>query len=97
MEKDDLLGGISSMPKVDPRNYETIKCSHCGGIVFDSKYVLKRVSGMELGQGAKSMMVPLNVLVCASCGNILEDDIKGYKLEKDLEIKNNNNGNLIMN
>ena len=61
------------------------------------KYVLKRVSGMELGQGAKSMMVPLNVLVCADCGNILEDDIKGYKLEKDLETETkNNNGNLII-
>ena len=96
MEKDDLLGGLGSMPKVDPRNYETIKCSNCGGIVFDTKYVLKRVSGMELGQGAKSMMVPLNVLVCANCGNILEDDIKGYKLEKDLETKKNNNSNLII-
>lgn len=96
MEKDDLLGGLGSIPKVDPRNYETIKCSNCGGIVFDTKYVLKRVSGMELGQGAKSMMVPLNVLVCANCGNILEDDIKGYKLEKDLETKKNNNSNLII-
>ena len=95
MEKDDLLGGLGSMPKVDPRNYETIKCSYCGGIVFDSKYVLKRVSGMEIGQGAKSMMVPLNVLVCAGCGKILDDDIKGYKLEKDLETKNNNS-NLIV-
>lgn len=87
--KDDLFGLGGSMPAVDPRNYETIKCDKCGGIVFDNKYILKRVSGMELGQGAKPMMLPLNILVCAKCGAILADDIKGYKLEKDLGLEDN--------
>ena len=39
---------------------------------------------MEIGQGAKDMMIPLNILVCAKCGAILDDDIKVYKLEEDL-------------
>ena len=86
--KDDLLLGGGAMPAVDPRNYETIKCSKCGSIQFESQYVLKKVSGMELGQGAKPMMVPLNILVCAKCGAILDDDIKGYKLEDDLKAAN---------
>lgn len=85
--KDDLLGLGGSMPTVDPRNYETIKCDKCGSIQFVNQYVLKRVSGMELGQGAKPMMVPLNILTCAKCGAILADDIKGYKLEKDLGLE----------
>lgn len=87
--KDDLFD-IGSMPTVDPRNYETIKCDKCGSIQFVNQYVLKRVSGMELGQGAKPMMVPLNILVCAKCGAILADDIKGYKLEKDLGLLDEN-------
>lgn len=93
MTNDDLLlgGGIPSVgPKTDPRNYETIKCDKCGGIVFDNKYILKRVSGMELGQGAKPMMIPLNILVCDKCGAILADDIKGYKLENDLGLNEDN-------
>ena len=94
MTNDDLLlgGGIPSVgPKTDPRNYETIKCDKCGGIVFDNKYILKRVSGMELGQGAKPMMIPLNILVCNKCGAILADDIKGYKLENDLGLEDETN------
>ena len=86
--QDDLLlgGGIPSMgPKTDPRNYETVKCDKCGSIQFVPQYVLKRVSGMELGQGTKPVLVPLNIFACAKCGTILEDDIKGYKLENDLK------------
>lgn len=95
MNNGDLLlngGGIPSIgkPKIDPRDYETIKCSHCGGIIFEEKYVLKKVSGVELGQGARDMMIPLNVLVCSQCHNIMDTDIKGYKLEKDLGLENNN-------
>lgn len=93
MNNDLLLngGGIPSIgkPKIDPRDYETIKCSHCGGIIFEEKYVLKKVSGVELGQGARDMMIPLNVLVCSQCHNIMDSDIKGYKLEKDLGLENN--------
>ena len=87
MESDLLLGGNvpSIASKNDPRDYETIKCDKCGGIVFDNKTILKKVSGMEVGQGAKPVLVPLPVLVCNKCGAILADDIKGYKLEKDLE------------
>jgi uncharacterized Zn finger protein len=87
--KDDLFELGGSMPAVDPRNYETIKCDKCGSIQFVNQYVLKKVSGMELGQGAKPMMLPLNILVCAKCGAILADDIKGYKLEKDLGLEDN--------
>ena len=36
------------------------------------------------------MMIPLNILVCDKCGAILADDIKGYKLEKDLGLTEDN-------
>ena len=85
----DDLGMLGKVPTIgsssDPRKYETVKCDKCGGIVFDNKTILKRISGMEVGQGAKPVLVPLPVLVCAKCGAILADDIKGYKLENDLK------------
>ena len=31
------------------------------------------------------MLVPLQILTCAKCGTILDDDVKGYKLEDDLK------------
>jgi len=86
---DDLLLGGGNIPqiggKTDPRNYDTVRCDKCGGIVFDNKTILKKVSGVEVGQGSKPIFIPLPILVCAKCGAILADDIRGYKLEKDLE------------
>ena len=99
--KDDLLGLGTSMPTVDPRNYETIKCDKCGSIQFTNQYILKKVSGLEVGNGARATVLPLNVLVCAKCGKIWEDDIKGYKLENDLGLEENENkpkasGNILL-
>ena len=94
MDNNLILGGnVPSIgSKSDPRDYETVKCDKCGGIVFSNKTILKRVSGVELGQGAKPVLVPLPVLVCHKCGAILADDIKGYKLEKELnEIETSKN------
>ena len=87
MNGDLLLG--NNVPTVgtnsDPRKYETIKCSHCGSIQFVNQFVLKKVPGIEVGQAGKDIMLPLNILVCAKCNHILDDDIKGYKLEEDLK------------
>ena len=85
----DLLGLGASMPTVDPRNYETVKCDKCGSIQFVPQYIMKRISGIELGNGAKPTIVPLNIMVCAKCGSIWKDDIKGYKLENDLNENEN--------
>ena len=109
--KDDLLGlGGMNTPSVDPRNYETIKCDKCGGILFTSQYVLKKISGLEVGNGTKSTFFPLSVLVCSKCGQIWSEDVRGYKLEDDIKSNNdnsqlesnslhieNNTGNLIIN
>ena len=95
MQDDLLLGGSvpSVGPKVDPRNYETVKCSKCGSIRFTNEVILKRISGMEIGQGTKPMLIPLQILTCANCGAILDDDIKGYKLEDDLNLTKENKDN----
>ena len=44
---------------------------------------------MVIGQGAKSTLVPINVFVCEKCGKILDSDVKMFKLDKDLEPKEN--------
>lgn len=108
MNNDLILGGgIPNIggPKIDPRDYKTIKCHKCGSIVFRSGAVLKEIPGTVVGQGSEPVVVPLQVLICDKCGEILESDVKAYKLEKDLGISvenktnvhiENNNGNLII-
>ena len=90
----DLGSGTSPLinsSKTDPRQYETVHCSNCGSIRFVNEIVLKRVSGLEIGAGDKQMLVPLQILTCAKCGTILDDDVKGYKLEDDLKENLNSN------
>ena len=83
-------GGIPNIggPKIDPRDYSTVKCHKCGGIVFINGVILKEIPGAVVGQGAKPIIAPQPVLVCNKCGTILKDDIDAYKIEKDLEDQN---------
>ena len=88
MNNDLMLGGgIPNIggPKIDPRDYKTIKCHKCGSIVFKSAAILKEIPGTVVGQGSESVVVPLQVLVCDKWGEILESDVKTYKLENDLK------------
>ena len=86
----DLLGkGNIGGPTVNPLDYETKRCSKCGGILFKTYTILKEIPGMVIGQGAKSTLVPINVFVCEKCGKILDSDVKMFKLDKDLEPKEN--------
>ena len=88
MNNDLMLGGgIPNIggPKIDPRDYKTIKCHKCDGIVFKSAAILKEIPGTVVGQGSESVVVPLQVLVCDKCREILESDVKTYKLENDLK------------
>jgi len=89
MNNDLIGGGIPNIggPKVDPRDYKTIKCDKCGHFVFHTGAVLKEIPGTVVGQGTEPITVPLQVFVCDKCGAILESDIKAYKLEKDLNNK----------
>lgn len=86
---------LINSPKTDPRQYETVHCSKCGSIRFVNEMVLKRVSGLEIGAGDKQMLVPLQILTCANCGTILDDDVKGYKLEDDLKENKDSNNNIL--
>ena len=108
---DDLMigGGIPNIggPKVDPRDYPSVKCNKCGGILFRSAVVLKEIPGTVVGNGADPVVFPLQVMVCDKCGTVLESDIKAYKLENELLKDNiitdakpayteNNNDNIII-
>lgn len=89
MNNSDMLlgGGIPNIggPKIDPLEYPTKKCSKCGSITFVSKYVIKEIPGTMIGMGTDTVVYPLKVLACSECGHIIEEDVKMYKLEKDLE------------
>lgn len=84
---DNLLFGAEgqglSTPRINPLEYPTFKCSGCGHKLFQPRVVLKEIPGTLLGNGLTPVLHPLQVMVCANCGKVMEQDVKLYKLEKD--------------
>lgn len=83
-------------PQIDPRDYPSTKCHKCGGIFFDKKLIIKKIPGTVVGHAGQTMPVPLDIYVCAKCGEPLLEDVKMYKLEKELDDTTKENGNLIL-
>ena len=110
MNNNDLLLGGGSIPniggpKVDPRDYPSIKCKKCGSIIFKSAMVLKEIPGTIVGYGTDPVSYPMQVFICDKCGEILESDVKAYKLENDIKENidkasnvhiENNTGNILI-
>lgn len=72
--------------RINPLNYPTIKCK-CGCEAFIPAVILKRISGIAIGAGAEDQIVDLPVYVCNSCGEILDEYKKMYKLDDASEEK----------
>ena len=72
MKDDLLLSNTYAAPKIDPRDYPSIKCSKCGSILFESAIVIKEIPGTVVGNGSEPVPYPLQVLVCKKCGKILD-------------------------
>jgi len=57
---------------VDLSNAEDMKCGKCGHVYFKSLVRVKRVSALLTASGQEAY-VPIQVLACESCGNIVQD------------------------
>lgn len=66
--------GANYAPKVNPLDYPSDTCSNCGNEVFIPGVIFKNVSGIELGQGAETVQVPIKVFVCSKCGELSNAD-----------------------
>lgn len=47
-------------------------CTNCGSNIFDSKFLIRKVSRFITGQ-TKDAIVPVDIIVCSSCGTIAKD------------------------
>ena len=60
-----------------------IQCAHifeegvaCNSVLFDVKHVVKRISALVSPTG-KTMLYPVQVYVCSTCGNINTEILEG--------------------
>lgn len=86
----------ANMPKIDITKYPTYKCHKCGGIIFERNYIVKQMSGLELGAGIDTFAYPIDVLVCKNCGEIIKDQQEDLGLNKDDEKLQTNKSGLIL-
>ncbi len=85
MANDLFFDGVSSVatPNITPLDYPTVACTKCGHKLFQPRIVIKEIPGTLVGNGVTPVPYPLQVMVCANCGKVMEQDVKLYKLEKD--------------
>ena len=50
------------------KNFKTVTCE-CGGMVFESALVLKKISAIVSPSGQEEMY-PIEILVCKKCGKV---------------------------
>lgn len=73
---EDILGGENSQLKINPLDYQSIKCE-CGCELFEPAVVFKAIPGVLLGiSDQKEVSMPIKVFKCSKCGKLFKDDEK---------------------
>ena len=65
----------STQVAVDLRKAETLKCEHCGNVVFIKGTVLKRLSALVSPTGQEAI-VPIEIYSCGNCGEVPKSMMK---------------------
>tara|TARA_R100000030_G_scaffold47261_1_gene35727 strand:+ start:4242 stop:4526 length:285 start_codon:yes stop_codon:yes gene_type:complete len=68
--------------QVDLSQAETMKCEHCGNVVFIKGTVLKRLSAIVSPTGQEAI-VPIEIYSCGSCGEVPKSMMKDIGLETE--------------
>ena len=72
--------------RINPLKYPNIKCE-CGCEIWNSGVILKRIPGLEIGQGTEDQFLDLPVYYCSKCGKILPEYREIYKLDQSAQVE----------
>ena len=67
--------------RLNPLKYPTVKCE-CGCEVWNQGVIIKRIPGLEVGNGTEDTFADLPVYYCAKCGKIIPEHRKMYQLDQ---------------
>ena len=68
--------------RINPLDYDNLKCDKCGNETFTHNIILKKIPGIVMGAGKEDQLIDLPVFVCAKCGAILKEYREMYSLEE---------------
>lgn len=79
----DFANEMASMPKVNPFEYETVKCPECGKEDFIPAMRFKKIPGILIGQ-KEDAYYPHKVFLCKNCGEL--SPISKYEMEEIMKM-----------
>ena len=68
--------------KVDLSTAETMKCEQCGSTLFNTAFVIKRVSAIVSPTGQEAI-VPIQVYSCDGCSKVPKLFLEGTGMEEE--------------
>lgn len=71
--------------RVNPLKYPNVKCD-CGCEIWNQGVILKRIPGLEIGNGTEDTFIDLPVWYCSKCGKMLPEYRQLYKLDEAKEV-----------
>lgn len=63
----DMANSMGSMPKVNPFEYDTIKCNECGSENFIPAMQFRKIPGLLVGE-KEDVLYPHKIFICKNCG-----------------------------
>ena len=71
-----------AQPKIDLSNAETMKCEQCGSTLFNTSFVIKRISAIVSPTGQEAI-VPIQVYSCDGCSKVPKLFLEGTGMEEE--------------
>ena len=71
-----------AQPKVDLSTAETMKCEQCGSTLFNTAFIIKRISAIVSPTGQEAI-VPIQVYSCDGCSKVPKVFLEGSGLEEE--------------
>ena len=79
---DGQLPSKTPTPVIDITKTEPVSCKKCGGEIFISGLVVRKLSKLLTGQ-KKDEILPFEVYLCGDCGDILDESLpEGLKQDQ---------------
>ena len=69
-------------PKVDLSTAETMKCEQCGSTLFNTSFIIKRISAIVSPNGQEAI-VPIQVYSCDGCSKVPSIFLKDIGMEEE--------------
>jgi len=78
------MANINPQVQFDISQAETMKCEQCGSTLFNTSFIIKRISAIVSPNGQEAI-VPIQVYSCDGCSKVPSIFLKDIGMEEEIE------------